>query len=208
MRRVAAILGAVACFVLAGVLLLTALDVARWQSALESDDVRYRAAPQEEDLWQPAQTVPFGAAEALGVADDVDFRSAAHAQARGRRSGGVLRPAAGAPAERGAVVDRRDRRGRCRPVAPLARDDAARGDQLRERALPDSLDQESLQRDALARFRGAIELEPENDEAKANLELALQATRRRARAAAATIPPLVARVRAAPGPGRPGRLLA
>ena len=77
MRRVAAILGAVACFVLAGVLLLTALDVARWQSALESDDVRYRAALQEEDLWQPAQTVPFGAAEALlGVADDVDFREA------------------------------------------------------------------------------------------------------------------------------------
>ena len=41
-------------------------------------------------------------------------------------------------------------------------------------ALSDAQDQDALQRDALARFRGAIALEPENDEAKANLEVALR----------------------------------
>ena len=175
MRRVVAILGAVACFVLAGVLLLTALDVARWQSALESGDVRYRAAPQEDDLWQPAQTVPFGAAESLlGVDDDVDFREAL----RALRLAGVAQAESSDP--RLAL-----RRSEARSLmAAIAEGDADRWRRSRAMtllgvisfasALSDSQDQESLQRDALARFRGAIELEPDNDEAKANLELALR----------------------------------
>lgn len=175
MRRVVAILGAVACFVLAGVLLLTALDVARWQNALERDDVRYRAAPQEDDLWQPAQTVPFGAAEALlGVDDDVDFREAL----RTLRLAGVAQAESSDP--RLAL-----RRSEARSlIAAIAEGDADRWRRSRAMtllgvisfasALSDSQDQESLQRDALARFRGAIELEPDNDEAKANLELALR----------------------------------
>ena len=175
MRRVVAILGAVACFVLAGVLLLTALDVARWQSALESGDVRYRAAPQEDDLWQPAQTVPFGAAESLlGVDDDVDFREAL----RALRLAGVAQAESSDP--RLAL-----RRSEARSLmAAIAEGDADRWRRSRAMtllgvisfasALSDSQDQESLQRDALARFRGAIELDPDNDEAKANLELALR----------------------------------
>ena len=175
MRRVVAILGAVACFVLAGVLLLTALDVARWQSALESGDVRYRAAPQEDDLWQPAQTVPFGAAESLlSVDDDVDFREAL----RALRLAGVAQAESSDP--RLAL-----RRSEARSLmAAIAEGDADRWRRSRAMtllgvisfasALSDSQDQESLQRDALARFRGAIELDPDNDEAKANLELALR----------------------------------
>ena len=175
MRRVVAIVGAVACFVLAGVLCLTALDVARWQSALESGDVRYRAAPQEDDLWQPTQTVPFGAAESLlGVDDDVDFREAL----RALRLAGVAQAESSDP--RLAL-----RRSEARSLmAAIAEGDADRWRRSRAMtllgvisfasALSDSQDQESLQRDALARFRGAIELEPDNDEAKANLELALR----------------------------------
>jgi hypothetical protein len=174
-RRLVAVLGAVACFVLAGVLLLTALDVMRWQSALESGDVRYRAAPQEADLWQPAQVVPFGAAEALlGVDDDVDFREAL----RTLRLAGVAQAESSDP--RLAL-----RRSEARSlIAAIAEGDADRWRRSRAMtllgvisfasALSDSQDQESLQRDALARFRGAIELEPDNDEAKANLELALR----------------------------------
>ena len=70
MRRVAAILGALACFALAAVFLLVALDVARWDQALDAGDVRYRAAPREPDLWQPGQIVPFGAAQSLLGVDD------------------------------------------------------------------------------------------------------------------------------------------
>ena len=175
MRRAAAILGAVACFVLATGLLLTALDVARWRSALESGDVRYRAAPQERDLWQPAQVVPFGAAEALlGVDDDVDFREAL----RTLRLAGIAQAESSDP--RLAL-----RRSEARSlIAAIAEGDADTWRRSRAMtllgaisfasALSDSQDQESLQRDALARFRGAIELEPDNDEAKANPELALR----------------------------------
>ena len=175
MKRVATILGAVACFALAGVLLLTALDVVRWRGALESGDVRYRAAPQEPDLWRPGQTVPFGAAAALlGVDDDVDFREAL----RTLRLAGVAQAESSDP--RLAL-----RRSEARSlIAAIAEADADRRRRSRAMtllgaisfasALSDSQDQDALQRDALARFRGAIELDPDNDEAKANLEIALR----------------------------------
>ena len=175
MRRVAAILGAAACFALAGCLLLVALDVTRWERALESGDVRYRAAPQEPDLWQPTQSVPFGAAETLlGVGDDVDFREGL----RTLRLAGIAQAESSDP--RLAL-----RRSEARAlIAAIAEGDADRWRRSRAMtllgvisfasALSDSQDQESLQRDALARFRGAIELEPDNDEAKANLEVALR----------------------------------
>jgi hypothetical protein len=174
-RRVAAILGAVACFALAGGVLLVALDVTRWERALESGDVRYRAAPQEPDLWQPRQSMPFGVAEALlGVGDDVDFRNAL----RTLRLAGVAQAESSDP--RLAL-----RRSEARAlIAAIAEGDADRWRRSRAMtllgvvsfasALSDSQDQDSLQRDALARFRGAIELEPDNDEAKVNLEVALR----------------------------------
>jgi len=174
-RRVAVILGALACFALAGGLLLTALDVARWQSALESGDVRYRAAPQEHDLWQPGQIVPFGAAEALlGVEDDVDFREALRtlrlagvAQADSSDPRPALRRSEARSLIAAIVEGDADRRRRSRAMTLLGVISFAS-------ALSDAQDQESLQRDALARFRGAIELEPDNVEAKANLEIALR----------------------------------
>jgi len=175
MRRVAAILGAAVCFALAGGLLLTALDVVRWQGALESGDVRYRAAPQEGDLWNPGQTAPFAAAERLlGVDDDVDFREGL----RTLRLAGVAQAESSDP--RLAL-----RRSEARAlIAAIAEHDGDPGRRSRAMtllgvisfasALSDSQDQDALQRDALARFRGAIELEPDNDEAKANLEIALR----------------------------------
>jgi hypothetical protein len=173
--RVARVLGAIACFAVAVGPLLVALDVARWESALESGDVRYRAAPQEPALWQPAQTVPFGAAESLlGVDDDVDFREAL----RTLRLAGVAQAESSDP--RLAL-----RRSEARAlIAAIAEGDADSWRRSRAMsllgvisfasALSDSQDQDALQRDALARFRGAIALEPDNDEAKANLEVALR----------------------------------
>ena len=175
MSRVARVLGAIACFAVAVGPLLVALDVARWESALESGDVRYRAAPQEPALWQPAQTVPFGAAESLlGVDDDVDFREAL----RTLRLAGVAQAESSDP--RLAL-----RRSEARAlIAAIAEGDADSWRRSRAMsllgvisfasALSDSQDQDALQRDALARFRGAIALEPDNDEAKANLEVALR----------------------------------
>ena len=175
MRRTAAILGALTCFALAGGLLLAALDVARWERAFESGDVRYRAAPRAADLWKPGQTVPFGAAKVLlGVDDDVDFRVALQTL----RLAGIAEAQSSDP--RLAL-----RRSEARAlIAAIAEGDADSWRRSRAMtllgvisfasALSDAQDQDALQRDALARFRGAIALEPDNDEAKANLEVALR----------------------------------
>lgn len=175
MRRLATIVGAVACFALAGIVLLTALDVARWQGALRSGDVRYRAAPQEEDLWQPGQTIPFGLGAALlGVEDDVRFREAL----RTLRLAGVAQVESSDPR---LALRRSEARSLIAAIAESDSDPRRRSRAMTllgaisfASALSDSQDQDALQRDALARFRGAIELEPDNDEAKANLELALR----------------------------------
>ena len=79
MRRVALVVGAVACLVLAALLTVLAVDVSRWDHALGADDARYQAAPAG-DLWNPSAFVPFGAAQAaLGVDDDLAFRRAVRA---------------------------------------------------------------------------------------------------------------------------------
>lgn len=175
MRRTAAILGALACFVLAGVLALAALDVARWERALASGDVRYRAAPKEPDLWQPVETVPFGAAKALlGVDDDVAFREGL----RTLRLAGIAEAQSSDPR---LALRRSEARARIAAIAEGDPDSWRRSRAMTllgvisfASGLSDAQDQDALQRDALARFRGAIALEPENDEAKANLEVALR----------------------------------
>ena len=56
-------------------LLLLALDVRRYEQRLGSVDAVYRADPARDDLWRPAQVVPFGAARRLlGIDDDLRFR--------------------------------------------------------------------------------------------------------------------------------------
>ena len=119
--------------------------------------------------------MPFGTAAALlGVDDDVDFREAL----RTLRLAGVAQAESSDP--RLAL-----RRSEARSlIAAIAEEDADRWRRSRAMtllgaisfasALSDSQDQDALQRDALARFRGAIELDPDNDEAKANLEIALR----------------------------------
>jgi hypothetical protein len=55
--------------------LLLALDVGRWQHAFARDDVRFKATPTRSDLWQADTLVPFHAARSLlGVGDDILYR--------------------------------------------------------------------------------------------------------------------------------------
>jgi hypothetical protein len=79
------IAAAVACFGVASAFFMLAADAPRWRSALDAGDVRYRAAPAERGLWEPAERVPFGLASAvLGVDDDVALRRAVRAFRLGR----------------------------------------------------------------------------------------------------------------------------
>jgi hypothetical protein len=60
----------------AGVLLLLlAVDVGRWNTALARGDVRFKFAPTQSDLWHPNEILPFHPARRLlGVDDDLFYR--------------------------------------------------------------------------------------------------------------------------------------
>lgn len=57
------------------VALLLALDVGRWESTFNRDDVRFQAAPTRSDLWQPDELVAFHAGRRLlALDDDLEYR--------------------------------------------------------------------------------------------------------------------------------------
>jgi hypothetical protein len=174
-RRAATIAGALVCFALAAVLTLLALDVARWRTAIEHGDVRYRVAPGERGLWESEETVPSHAARSLlGVEDDVAFREALRALGLA----GIAAPDSSDPS---LAVRRSEARAQ---VAAVAESDAEPSRRSRAMsllgvlsfasAIAEPQDQGPLLQDALARFRSALELDPDNAEAKANLEVGLQ----------------------------------
>ena len=124
---------------------------------------------------QPAQTLPKGAAGAiLGVRDDVRFREAL-------RMFRLSRLDEGATSDPRLALARSDARARLQEIAGGNSDR-----RLRSRAmgllgvlsfvgaLSDARDQAVHLQDAVATYQSAIDLDPTNDEAKANLELALQ----------------------------------
>lgn len=175
MRRVALVAAALACLAAAAALALLALDVARWQTAFAADDVRFRVAPAEPGLWQPEQTVPFDAARRLlDVDDDLALRAALRALS----VAGVHAPDSSDPL---LAVRRNEARALVAAVAETDEDPRRRSRAMSllgvlslASAIAEPQDQAPLLQDALARFRSALELDPENAEAKANLEVALQ----------------------------------
>ena len=57
------------------ILLLLAVDVGRWQSALARGDAQFRSAPTRPDTWHADELVPFHAARRLlQVDDDIAYR--------------------------------------------------------------------------------------------------------------------------------------
>lgn len=174
-RRIVLAFMAALCLALAAVLLMLALDVGRWRDSFTAGDVRWRAVPDDPGLWEPAPLVPRDPASALlGVGDDVRFREAIRALRLGRLDLGFSSdPALALP--------------RAEAQARLAR--VVEGDPHPERSsralgligvigfansLYETRGQLALVREAVAAFEAAIAIDPANDEAKANLERALQ----------------------------------
>ena len=58
LRRHKVAVAAVVCAGLAAVLVLLALDVKAWQTAVTRDDLRFRAMHSHRSLWQPQTTLP------------------------------------------------------------------------------------------------------------------------------------------------------
>jgi hypothetical protein len=183
-RRIALGAAAAACLAFAAVLFLLAADSVRWRDTFGPDDVRYRGAPQERTLWHPGTLVPGDPAGLLlGVGDDVRFREAVQSLRLGRLDQGFSSDPA-------LALPRAEAQSRLTRVA-----ESDPSPERRSRALSllgvisfaaslyESRGQAALVGEAVTAFQSAIALDPSNDEAKANLEQALQ--RRRALAALA-----------------------
>jgi len=168
--------GAALSFALAATLLLLAHDVLRWREAMPAGDVRYRVSPEASDSWQPDTLLPFGAArELLDVGDDVEFRFAVRAFRLARLEDttvsdpelALLRNAAEARLE-AIATGAGDRRRRSRAAGLLGALGLARVATETEDRIP-------LIESTIASLQ--LALDPENDEAKFNLEVALQRSR-------------------------------
>jgi len=174
-RQAALIAGAFVCVALAAGLALLAADIARYRDALPVGDVRYRVAPNDNHLWSTSELVPFDiATKLLDVQDDVDFRRAVRAMRLARLDDETV-------SDPELALLRNEAQARLEAIAsgdadPLRRSRAANllGALGLARLPSETQDRAALAQSITSNLRLAIELDPTNDEAKYNLELALQ----------------------------------
>ena len=177
--RVRWLIAAVAALAVAVLALLLALDVGRWQSRLARDDLRFKDVRTRADLWRPHELVPFHAARRLlQVGDDLTYRDTL-------RSFWLARPHASPFA--GTNLDSL----RSEAMVSLARYVRASNEPHRRGQAANLLGVMGL---ALATtddpgqrlrfllfasnaFRGALTVDPANEDAKFNLELTLRLLR-------------------------------
>jgi hypothetical protein len=171
--RSAVLVAAVLAFAVSILLALLAADVVRTEQALEKGDVRFAGVAGTRGMWEPDTILPSGASRALlGLEDDVAYRQAVQrfrlAQPR-------------QPVTTFAQLTVRS--GAERVLAAAAREDAdsqrgaaianLRGALALEEARVGTVSGPALRR-AIVHFRRAMELDPDNDDARFNLELALR----------------------------------
>lgn len=174
-RTVAFGAAAILSFAVAAVLALLAADTWRWQERLAHDDARYPWSPPDGTLWQGSELVPFGAAAGLlAVNDDRELREAIRSLRAARLEDAVVsdpelalrRNEAQARLE--AIVDGE------LPAAWRSRAAGLLGVLGLSRFMYETEDREALLAATVSSLRRALELDPSNDEAKVNLELAYQ----------------------------------
>jgi len=176
-KRIAVPAGALLCLSLAVVLALLALDVARSSDAIRTGDVRYRVSPEDDGLWRADELVPLAVARnVLGVEDDVAFRRAL----RGLRLARLDDPSA-STSDPELAISRNAAQARLEAIV------SADGDLTRRsraagllgvlgiaRFVTETQGRDALLSSTIANLQLAIALDPANDEAKQNLELAFQ----------------------------------
>ena len=178
MTRTRAFLLAALALALAVVFSLLAVDVIHRERALAAGDVRFAAGTSPQDLWRASEIMPLGAARTmLGVDDDLDYREAMRLFKLARPRDDVVGQF-NLPANRAQAEDAISR-------ISGTEEDAGRRSQLvnllgvlaLSRAAPDLAQSPSLLDEAAATFRLALRDDPENEDAKANLELVLRVKR-------------------------------
>jgi hypothetical protein len=173
-------LGAVLCLLLAIGLGLLALDVANSRAALSHGDVEYRISPEKTGLWRARTVVPFGlAVSLLGAEDDIEVRRAV----RSVRLARLDDPTVSVSDPRVALL-RNDAQARLDAIVGSAKDAKQRSRAAEllgvvglARLVSETQDRVALLGATVANLQLAIALDTSNDEAKYNLELALQRAR-------------------------------
>jgi hypothetical protein len=172
-RRLAGAAAVVVSFAVAALLALLAADVIRSQRAVEDADRRFDSVAGTRGMWAADTLLPAGMSRALlGVGDDLDFRAAVQQFRLARPREPVTR-----------FSQLAGRTGAERLLARVARDDTdpqrraaaanLRGALALEEARLGTASGPPLRR-AAGFFRRAVELDPANQDAKFNLELALR----------------------------------
>jgi hypothetical protein len=169
--RVAAVLAVPLAFVLA----VLAVDVLRTPGALERDDVRFEAAPKRPaGLWEGTGVAPAVVESLLDLDDDLTYRRAMTNFLRVEPGkveifGPALENLSGQvqlELTRGSAEDANPQR-RSRYLNLLAT-------KMLERFGVDQTESDTILRRAVHTLRSAVETDPENADAKLNLELALR----------------------------------
>jgi hypothetical protein len=163
--------------VVAVFLILLATDVLRWSNALQASDVRYRAHASAAGLWQIDALVPGDPGRSmLGIDDDLALRKAV-------RSLELSRLASRAHYKPQLIVQRADAEARLETLASGGGDRTQRSRAAEllgvlQLASPTNNPQQrsAFLLKAVANLQKAIKLDPSNDEAKYNLEVALRGT--------------------------------
>ena len=166
--------GALACFLAAVFFFLLAADVRSWNGALRDGDVHYQVAPEDESLWDADERLPLGLAGTLaGVGDDVEFREAVRALRLARLEDGTI-------SDPELALRRNEALARLEAIA------TGEGDRRRSRAAgllgvlgiarlaSETQDRVAILESTITNLQYAITLDPDNADAKFNLELTLQ----------------------------------
>jgi CheY-like chemotaxis protein len=174
-KRAGLVVGTLVCLALTALIVLLAADLSRWRDVLRADDVRYREAPSARDLWNPDALLPLAAAKnGLGVEDDLEFRRAVRALRLGKLEETRT-------SDTKVLLQRAEAQARLEAIA-AGGDDAAR----RSRAMTllgvlflatpvtNSVEQAAALKVAVTNLQKAIALNPDNGDAKFNLEFALR----------------------------------
>ena len=169
--------GAAVCLVLSLVLVLAAADVVGWERALRTGDVRYRASTGDDTLWEKNALLPVDVARRLlWVDDDIAFRKALRSVRLAHLDDPIV-----SVSDPEVAISRNEAEIRLEAVAagddgPVRRSRAAGllGVLGLARFITETEEREALLSSTLASLRLAIALDPSNDEAKHNLELAFQ----------------------------------
>lgn len=169
--------GALVCALVALALVLVAVDVARWDEAVRSSDVRYRVSPEDDGLWQPDEVIPRGLGEsALGIHDDIAFRRALQAMHAAR-----LDDTTASISDPEVAIRKNEAQARLEAIVATDSDRSRRsraagllGVLGLARFMFETNDRGALLSSTVSDLQLAIALDPGNEEAKYNLELALQ----------------------------------